>query len=441
MDKTIAGAKLKEIALQQFYKFQESLNGKATSKLNEVRKNAFKVIEQGGFPSTKDEEWKYTNIKKLVNNEFAFDAKGNITAEDIHDFEISDSFNTIVFVNGQFDSELSYLAEDRKFVVSNMEDAFQNHSELFENHFGRYAKDSENAFVALNTSFSKNGAFIHVPKSVVVEKPIMLLYVADTKEQHIISQPRNLFVVEENAQISILEHAVTLGENESLLNAVTEISIAPYANVNHYKLQLDNDHASQITNTFAEQADNSVFSNTTITTGGKIVRNNLSIGLGEHCESHMNGLYLINGKSLVDNHTVVDHQKPNSYSNELYKGILDEKSKAVFNGKIFVREHAQKTNAFQSNKNILLSDDATVNTKPQLEIWADDVSCSHGCTVGALDEDPMFYLRSRGIPEDKARALLMYAFAADVFEKVKTPAAKSYIEKIIANRLEYPLFD
>jgi Fe-S cluster assembly protein SufD len=266
----------------------------------------------------------------------------------------------------------------------------------------------------------------------------LFLFFSDTQTSNSFSQPRNLIIAEENSQVSVIENFVTLGEQESLINIVTEIVVEKRAIVNHYKIQGETTSNFHVGTTQVLQKENSNFANTTITMGGGIIRNNLNIEMdGEHIESYMNGLFMLNGKSHVDNHTVVDHQKPNGYSNELYKGILDDNSTGVFNGKIYVREDAQKTNAFQTNNNIILSDKATVDTKPQLEIWADDVKCSHGATVGALDEEPLFYLRSRGIPKDKARGLLMFAFATDLLDRIKIEPLRKHVEELIAERLGY----
>lgn len=282
-----------------------------------------------------------------------------------------------------------------------------------------------------------NGAFIEVADKVVVDKPIVLYFVGDSSAAKLSYQIRNLVVAGKFAEATVIEKFDTIGDNESFTNVVNEFSVDRNANVRYFKIENDSDQAYHVSNTHASQEGSSTFTANTIALNGAMVRNNLNIRLdGEGCESHMNGLYVLKGKTHVDNHTVVDHVKPNSYSNELYKGIMDDKSRGVFNGKIFVRQDAQKTNAFQSNKNVLLSDNATINTKPQLEIWADDVKCSHGCTTGQLDQDALFYLQARGIQKDKARAILLKAFASDVLENIDNEAIKDYLEAIITERLE-----
>ncbi|MEH0156732.1 Fe-S cluster assembly protein SufD [Limibacter armeniacum] len=436
MNKVYADAALKSDALKHF----EITSAEGQSPLQAARKAAAEVLASVDFPSTKDEEWKYTNVKKLVSKAFNFDLQGTVTEAQLAEAQIEGlEANKLVFVNGQYNEALSNIVEQDKVVVSTLSAAAENNAQLVATHFGKYAVQEEQPFTALNTALAADGVFVHVPRSKVLELPVFILNVVDTTAGDVIAQPRNLIVVEENAQATLIENSITIGENTGFVNAVTEIVVETRAVVDHYKIQTEGENAFHVSTSHTKQADNSNYSNTTITTGGKMIRNNLNIDLGEHCEAYMNGLYFLDGKSHADNHTTVDHQKPNSYSNELYKGLLDGNSTGVFNGKIYVREGAQKTNAFQSNKNILLSEHANVDTKPQLEIWADDVSCSHGCTVGALDEDPLFYLRARGISEEKARALLMFAFAGDVLEKIKVPALKSYIEKIIAARLNYEL--
>lgn len=403
--------------------------------LVQLRTEAAETFASSDFPSIKHEEWKYTNIKKLVNNAYSFENEVNITAEDIKDYLI-EGVEVMVFVNGIYNAGLSNFTSSDKVIVAPLSEAIVEHKDLVLAHLGKYA-DNSHPFVGVNTASVVEGAFIYAKRNALSETPVMFLNVISGS--NIVVQPRVLAIIEEGAQANIIERNAVLNGENVLINSVAEVDVAERANFTHLRLQDEVDNTSAVTLCEAKQADNSVYHNITITTGGHIVRNNLNLTLGEHCEGLMTGLYLVKGKTLVDNHTMVDHKMPNSYSNELYKGILSEKSKGVFNGKIFVREDAQKTNAFQSNKNILLSEDAVIDTKPQLEIWADDVSCSHGCTVGALDEEPMFYLRARGIPEDKARGLLIYAFAGDVIEKISNKNVRAVVEKIVAIEMGYDL--
>ncbi|OHX65309.1 Fe-S cluster assembly protein SufD [Flammeovirga pacifica] len=433
MSTVIENAALKNSALEYI---EETIE--AVPELVEVRTSAAEGFAENNFPSIKDEEWKYTNVKQLVSSNYAFDVKeAAISSDDIKGYLI-EGVETLVFVNGKYNAGLSNFNSSEKVYINTFAEALNSDKkELLLENFGKHA-DNNLPFVGLNTASTTEGVFIHAKRNAIKEESVMILNVVS--QSNLVIQPRLLVIAEEGTQISYVERNAILNNAEgTLVNAVSEVTIGERANVNHIKIQDEDQSTQLVTVTEAKQADNSVYDNVTITTGGKLVRNNLNISLGEHCEGHMTGLYLLDEKSFVDNHTMVDHKMPNSYSNELYKGILSGKSKAIFNGKIFVREDAQKTNAFQSNKNILLSPDAVVDTKPQLEIWADDVSCSHGCTVGALDEEPMFYLRARGIPEDQARALLTYAFAGDVIEKIKNEAIRNVVQRMVANAMGYPL--
>ena len=275
-----------------------------------------------------------------------------------------------------------------------------------------------------------------MPKNTIVDKPIQIVYATNSNEQNIFTQTRALIVVEDNAQVQITERHQNISQNFVFTNALTEIITQTNAVVDFYKIQNDHLHSSLIDNTWVKQFKNSNCTVDTFSFGGKLTRNNLNFTLAEqHAESNMNGITLIGKDQLVDHHTFVDHAMPNCNSNELYKGIFDENAKGVFNGKVMVRPDAQKTNAFQSNNNLLLTDSASIDTKPQLEIYADDVACSHGCTIGQLDENALFYLRSRGIAKKEAQAMLMYAFANDVLENIKLSELKDKLNRIIADKL------
>jgi Fe-S cluster assembly protein SufD len=292
----------------------------------------------------------------------------------------------------------------------------------------------------LNTAFVQGGVFLYVKKGSVVSHPVYIYTITDARHESVLSQPRSLIYIGENAQAELVETYVTLGNADSFTNQVMEVAIEKDARVGYYKIQNDRPQANLVSTTHFRQLGKSYLHTVTITLNGGIVRNNLNVVLeAEHCESHLYGLYFLSGDSHVDNHTIVDNVKPNCYSNELYKGVMTGKAVGVFNGKIFVRKDAQKTNAYQSNKNILLSPDASVNTKPQLEIFADDVKCSHGCTVGQLDEDALFYLQSRGVPASIAQSLLVRAYATDILEHITPKAIHDYIEQLISQRLEYDL--
>ena len=365
-------------------------------------------FEALGFPTTRHEEWKYSNVKNLVNQAFDFNAKTDFSAADLELMPIPNlEGNILYFINGVYNAELSTIVSpETELQIMTFAEAVKTKPELLAKYFNQYSDGQVNAFTALNTAFAHNGVFVCVPDNKVVEQPIIIRFINDARTLNVASQPRNLIVVGKRSEVQIAEAFRSIGENATFTNSVTEFVVGEEANVHYYKIQNESDKSYHIGTTSVIQESKSVFTANTVTANGGFVRNNLNIKIdGEYAEANMFGLYIPNGRQHVDNHTVVDHAKPNSNSNELYKGILKDKSTGVFNGKIFVRQDAQKTNAFQSCKNVLLSEDASMNTKPQLEIWADDVKCSHGTTTGQLNEDALFYMQARGIAKDTARAL------------------------------------
>lgn len=439
--KEIAGNTIISSLTSQFEAYEKQLNGQSQSAIHQVRKAALAQLQNAGLPAAKDEEYKFTNLTKALSEQIDFDlptptfSQGNATVDDMK-IKGLEAY-TLVFLNGSFQPALSNLPEIEGLTVMPFAQALKEKTEVVNRLFGTQAKAENDPFIAMNTAFSREGAFIEIGSKVVADKPIALYFVGDSSQTKLSYHVRNMVVAHPFAEATIIEKFDTPGSHESFTNVVNEFSVNEGANIQYFKIENDTEKAYHVSNTHASQEANSTFTANTITLNGAMVRNNLNISLdAEDCQSHMNGLYVLKGKTHVDNHTVVDHVKPNSYSNELYKGIMDDRSKGIFNGKIFVRQDAQKTNAFQSNKNVLLSDKATVNTKPQLEIWADDVKCSHGCTTGQLDLEALFYLQSRGIQKDKARAMLLHAFASDVLENINNEAIKNYLELIIIERLE-----
>lgn len=417
---------------------EDRMNGETKSPLHQIRRAALKTFETLGFPTVKHEEWKYSNVASLINKAYEIDQPSTITAADLDSLQIPNlSGNILYFVNGQYRADLSRIVSPASEVqIMSFREAITEQSEAVGAYFSRLADFQDNAFTALNTAFASDGVFIRVPDGKTVVEPIIMRFITDARQNSVAAQPRNLIIVGRNAEVKVVEAYRTLGNEASFTNAVTEVVVAREARVEYYKVQNDTDQSYHIGTTQVRQADNSLFYSTTVTLNGGFVRNNLNIVLdGEHCEAHMYGLYLPNGKQHIDNHTLVDHAKPNSYSNELYKGILEERATGVFNGKIFVRPDAQKTNAYQSCKNVVRSPDATMNTKPQLEIYADDVKCSHGTTTGQLNDEALFYMRSRGIPKEQAQTLLMYAFAEDVMNKIKIAPIREYLEGVVAEKL------
>jgi len=406
--------------------------------LYQTKQLALACLENLEFPTSKHEEWKYTPVSALLETGFQIEPETTLSPEKIQenlpDFDHSKA-NVLVFVNGHFSAENSNI-QDTNLEVKHFKDLDFN-ADIFTNRVGKIASIEQEIFTAVNTAISKNGIYLKIPKNQVIEHPVLLYFLADGSDKSAFIQPRNFIDSESGSQATIIELFSSIADSQTFTNAVTEVRLENNAVLDHYKIQLEGVESSHIGTVHAHQYQDSKFTNTTISLDGNIIRNNLNINLdGENCTTYMNGFYMPFGATHIDNHTAVDHLQPNSYSNELYKGILGDTGTAVFNGKIFVRQYAQKTNAFQSNKNILLSSEASVNAKPQLEIWADDVKCSHGCTTGALDEDPMFYLRSRGIPELEARKLLLFAFAGDVLERIKVESVRTFIESWIHQKLD-----
>jgi Fe-S cluster assembly protein SufD len=396
------------------------------------RQQAWAEFKRLGFPSTKAEEYKFTPIARQLEkvSDWTYAAPSSAQAKALADFAIPEiTGQKLVLVNGRLDLSLSTLASTPGLTVTSL--SAENPAAL-----GTLNSFSKDAFSALNTAAWTDGVYIRVAAGTVVADPITILHVQDATSGPVQVHTRFFAHVEKGAEVTVIHQTHTLGAHKAFHTVVDEVHVESGARFNYYKLQNDAGKSLEVWNSTIQQADDSHVDTFTLTTSGEIVRNNFQIEInGERCESHFHGLYLLGGETLADNHTVVDHQKPNSFSNELYKGIMDEKSKGVFNGKIFVRPYAQKTNAYQSNRNILLTETASVNTKPQLEIWADDVKCSHGCTSGQLDEEALFYLRSRGLAHDTARAMLLYAFAAETLETIKNEKLKSYIENLVGNRL------
>ena len=409
------------------------------SPIHNIRTSAIKRFKDLGFPNKKLENWKYTSLNQILKEDYTVFAKQKnvIDFKKVKDYFIDnvESYK-IVFVDGYFDPFLSQTSHEG-IDICIMSAALNKtkYADIIKKYFNKIS-DEKNSLTSLNTAFSKEGVFIHVPKNIAVEKPVEVVHVATGNEAALMLQPRNLIVIEENSEIEIIESHRSLTSNPIFTNSVTEIFADKNTNIDYYKIQNDNSTSSLIDSTFISQKRNSDVKVHTFSFGGKLTRNNLSfIQKSESINSTMNGLTIIDYQQHVDHHTLVHHANPNCESHQDYKGIFSGKSTGVFNGKIIVDKIAQKTNAFQQNNNILLEDYATVNSKPQLEIFADDVKCSHGCTIGQLDTDALFYLRARGIPKKEAKALLTYAFANNILESVKIPELKSKIKNIIAKKL------
>ncbi|MCH3881170.1 MULTISPECIES: Fe-S cluster assembly protein SufD [Tenacibaculum] len=427
---------LKDKIVSSYVAFENDVD--INSEIHNIRTKALQNFEELGFPTKKLEAWKYTSLNSVLKNDFSiFPNKENtIEFADVKKYFIHDiDTYKIIFIDGKYSSFLSDVTHDGKDICL-LSSALSKakYSPVIENYFNKIAKQDN--LTSLNTAFANEGAYIYIPKNVEVEKPIQIINFTTGSEAATMIQPRNLIVVEENAHVQIIERHQSLTDNAVLSNIVTEVYAAKSSTVDIYKIQNDNINASLVDNTYIEQKDNSVVSVHTFSFGGNITRNNLNFyQRGEHMDSILKGITIIEGKQHVDHHTLVHHIEPNCESHQDYKGIFDERSTGVFNGKVIVNKEAQKTNAYQQNNNVLISDKATINAKPQLEIFADDVKCSHGCTIGQLDDDALFYMQQRGIPKKEGKALLMYAFANTVLESVRIPEVKQRINRLIAKKL------
>lgn len=427
---------LKEKLLSSYVAFENRVD--INSDIHEIRSKALQNFEDLGFPTKKLEAWKYTSLNSILKQDYSLFPSKNLSTElaDVKEYFIHDiDTYKIVFIDGKYSSFLSQTTH-QDYDVCLMSSALSSpkYKTVIDKYFNKVAKQDN--LTSLNTAFVTEGAYIHIPKNTEVEKPIQIINFITGSEASTMVQPRNLIVVGENAHVQIIERHQSLTSNKVLTNAVTEIFAAKSANVDCYKIQNDDLNASLVDNTYIDQKSNSVVSVHTFSFGGNITRNNLNFYQnGEHIDSILKGITIIEGKQHVDHHTLVHHIEPNCESHQDYKGIYDERSTGVFNGKVVVNKEAQKTNAYQQNNNVLVSDKATINAKPQLEIFADDVKCSHGCTIGQLDDDALFYMQQRGIPQKEGKGLLMFAFANTVLESVRIPEVKSRITKLIAHKL------
>lgn len=402
-----------------------------------LKKSAKEALEVSGMPTLKNEEYKYTAISKRISDQLThFGTPSSIDnlQKEIQAqqelFRLEDGY-TLVCNNGIFDAHLSKI-DPQLFQLQTLNELNKEKAAQL----GSIEENEFDPFTALNSLCFRDGIRIDIPDGKIIEKPLLLVNFVRPDEEGACIHPRVFIQVGKNAQVTLIEQTIYLGDDPVFVNSVSEWKVGQNAHVRSYKLQDGHKKNLEVSNTRSEVQQDASFTSIVLSLEGGMIRNNLSLDLNaSNCEGNMYGLYLLNGKTHVDNHTNVDHTKPHSESNELYKGILADQSRGVFNGKIFVRQDAQKTNAFQQNNNILLSEDATVNTKPQLEIWADDVKCSHGCTTGQLDEEALFYLRARGIGKDAAKALLLHAFAGEVLDQLKDEGFKEYCEKVVHARL------
>ena len=432
---------LKEKLVSSFMAFEERID--VQSDLHDVRVQALKNFENKGFPTKKEEAWKYTSLNAILKNDFSvFPKQENaIEFKEVKKYFLHeiDTYK-VVFIDGVFSSFLSSTTHDG-IDVCLMSSALNKpkYKMVIDNYFNQIASKDE-SLTSLNTAFANEGAYINIPKSKVADKPIEIMYFSTGKEAALLVQPRNLIIVGENSHVQIIERHQSLNENAVLTNSVTEIFAQKRAIVDYYKIQNDNLEANLIDNTYVSQKMESTVSVNTFSFGGNLTRNNLNFyHYGERIVSHLNGITIIGDNQHVDHYTLVRHEKPNCESHQDYKGIFTDRSTGVFNGKIFVEKEAQKTNAFQKSNNILLSEKATINAKPQLEIFADDVKCAHGATVGQLEDDELFYLASRGISPERARALLTFGFAGEVIDRIRIDSLRERLNREVLSKLHQSL--
>jgi Fe-S cluster assembly protein SufD len=417
--------------VRQFDEFISSDARSATEQLNRKRRAAIEHFAALDFPTTKNEDWHFTSVSAIAEREFTFvNAKtGDVTASDLRPFLFgADAWHTVVFVNGRYNPKLSSLpASQTGARVYALADAPPELTQLI----GTIVTDSDkHAFTALNTAFMPDGVVVHVPKDTQVKQPIHILFVTDTHAARTVVHPRNLIIVDRNAHAAVIESYVSLGDASHFTNAVTEVNVGDGATLEHYKIQREGRRAFHVGTIETIQERNSHYVSFSFAVGASLSRTNIYTKLaGEGCGSTLNGLYMLDGDQHCDHQTRIEHAEPNCFSREVYKGVLDGRSHGVFNGKVYVHPVAQKTDGKQTNNTLLLSKEAQVDTKPQLEIFADDVKCTHGATVGKLDEMALFYMKSRGVDAESARRLLIYAFAADVLETIEQPDIRERLER------------
>lgn len=440
----VAVGEEKNVYEANFRQLEKDAGNGVPSSVRRLRKEALARFGELGFPGARDEDWKFTNLASLAKIPFraALPTTGKVPGLAQLEQQVFPlgPCQRLVFWNGYFRPELS--AVDRLpsgVIVSGLAEALAKHSDLVEPYLAHYARHQDHALTALNTAFLRDGGFIHVPPGVVVREPVYLIFLSSALEEGSVTHPRNLVVAGDRSQFSLVEYYVGLDQQLYFTNPVTEIVAQAECNIDHYKVQRESIEAFHLAATQIEMARGSKFTSHFISLGGGLVRNEVRARLGaESCECTLNGLYLGSGRQHIDNHTVIDHALPRCQSHELYKGILDGDAHGVFNGKIFVRQDAQKTDAKQTNQTLLLSDSAVIDTKPQLEIFADDVKCTHGATVGQLSDEMIFYLRSRGVGIQEARSLLTFAFANDIVRRIQVQPVRAQLEELLLVRANLP---
>ena len=416
----------------------QSLNGKSAA-LKSTRDDAIQRFARNGFPARKSEAWKYTNIQSQLTEDLAAQmvvGSGAITSSMIEDALIPELSGVYAVIeNGRFNADLSSLdGLPSGVIVTSLQDGAEQHAEIFEKHFDQYTGESD-GLASLNTAFAAGGLFVYVPRGVVVEEVLQIISVTTSPDPAFL-QPRMLVVVEDQASVTIIERTVSGTDAAVFSNRIIETFTGNAGRLTLIRVEDENGDATKVTGLYSVQRRDSYVFDLSLTLGGRLIRNNLTFThLDSHCETHLNGFFVGRRSNHIDNHTLVDHALPDCFSNETYKGVLYDQSTGVFNGKVLVRQDAQRTNAYQSNKSIVISDDAQMYSKPELEIYADDVKCSHGATTGRLEPESIFYLQSRGLSEERARALLLGAFAKEVVESVENPVIRDYLTEELGRRV------
>lgn len=424
--------------IEGFTGFKETAPGNNLDWLKSIREQAITRFSELGFPTPQDEDWRFTNVAPIARSAFNILKNGHdkVTASDLKPFQFEDiDVTELVFINGHYSKDLSkYSSLPDGVIVKNIADAIDSEQEILKENLAKYADFEEEAFTALNTAFMEDGGFVYIPKGTIVETPIHLLYISTEEDNPSITNPRNLIIAEDNCQANVIEHYASMADSVYLSNVVTEIVVGENSTIGHYMIELESKKAFNISTLRVQQARSSNIHSHSVLLGGSLVRNNVHPVLaGEGCDSLINGLYMPSHRQHIDNYMKVEHASPHCDSRQLYNGILDGRSRGVFHGRIIVHEDAQKTDAKQTNRNLLLSDTAQIDTKPQLEIYADDVKCTHGATIGQIDENALFYLRSRGISKDAARDIILHAFTNESLETMGVESVKNYCYKLVTN--------
>ena len=425
--------------LESFTELQKHAAGRDLPWLKKLREDAFALFCDKGFPTTHDEDWRFTNVSAIARSGFSLpeSATTTLSKTDLQAWRMSGLCAQLVFVDGHFSSQLSTAHDLPKGVmVASLDETLKTSPAGVESHLGRYLDIRRDAFSALNTAFAEDGAHVHVRRGMVLEDPIRLLFISTASSAPTMTHPRNLLVFEDETQATVVEEYVSLAAGTVFCNSATELVAGENANISHYMIEREDHRAFNISTLRIQQGRSANVASHSLLLGGGLVRNNVHPVLaGEGGECLINGLFVGNGRQHLDNYMHVEHAAPHCSSRQFYNGILDDHAHGVFHGRIVVHKDAQKTDAKQTNRNLLLSDDAQIDTKPQLEIYADDVKCTHGATIGQIEENALFYLRSRGIDEVSARRLLLLAFAGQCVDRMKPGAARDYADAVVREHL------